>query len=70
VREDAGQFEHSFREMVTALNRLMAEAGDGLSDIGRVVSAIATGDLQQRVEKQYQAPSACWPRTPTAPPSS
>ncbi|PZP11626.1 MAG: methyl-accepting chemotaxis protein, partial [Sphingomonas hengshuiensis] len=53
VREDAGRFQHSFREMVVALNRLMAEAGDGLQDIGRVVSAIATGDLQQRVEKQY-----------------
>ena len=53
VREDADKFEHSFREMVTALNRLMAEAGDGLGDIGRVVSAIATGDLRQRVEKQY-----------------
>ncbi len=53
VREDADRFQHSFREMVVALNRLMAEAGDGLQDIGRVVSAIATGDLQQRVEKQY-----------------
>ena len=53
VREDADRFQHSFREMVTALNRLMAEAGGGLQDIGRVVSAIATGDLQQRVEKAY-----------------
>ena len=54
VREDADRFQHSFREMVTALNRLMAEAGGGLQDIGRVISAIATGDLRQRVEKSYE----------------
>ena len=53
VREDASRFQHDFRTMVDALNRLMEEAHGSLTDVGRVVSAIATGDLQQRVEKQY-----------------
>jgi hypothetical protein len=69
VREDAGQFEHSFREMVTALNRLMAEAGDGLATSdGSFRSPPATCGSAWR--SSIQAPSAHWRPMPTAPPSS
>ena len=54
VREDASRFQHDFRTMVDALNRLMEEAHGSLTDVGRVISAIATGDLRQRVEKSYE----------------
>jgi hypothetical protein len=40
-----------------------------MGDIGRVVS-IATGDLRQRVEKQYPGVFGAWRTMPTAPPSS
>jgi methyl-accepting chemotaxis protein len=39
--------------MVQALNALMKEADAGLSDVGRVMGAIAEGDLGQRVEVRY-----------------
>ncbi|GAB3313030.1 methyl-accepting chemotaxis protein [Luteimonas notoginsengisoli] len=54
ARGDEARYEHAFREMVAALNRLMAEADAGLSDVGRIMASIAEGDLSQRVERQYQ----------------
>ncbi|MDQ2703481.1 MAG: methyl-accepting chemotaxis protein, partial [Pseudomonadota bacterium] len=54
ARGDEARYEHAFRDMVAALNRLMAEADAGLSDVGRIMASIAEGDLSQRVEREYQ----------------
>ncbi|MBS7457255.1 methyl-accepting chemotaxis protein [Coralloluteibacterium stylophorae] len=54
ARGAAERYENGFREMVVALNTLMQEADAGLSDVGRIMGAIADGDLTQRVEAQYQ----------------
>ncbi len=53
ARGDAGRYRYAFAEMVQALNALMQEADAGLSDVGRVMGAIAEGDLGQRVEVRY-----------------
>jgi methyl-accepting chemotaxis protein len=45
LRGDATRFEFAFREMVEALNQLMANADEGLSQTCRVLSAVADGDL-------------------------
>ncbi|MFC4727300.1 methyl-accepting chemotaxis protein [Coralloluteibacterium thermophilus] len=54
ARGDEAKYQHAFREMVAALNRLMQEADAGLSDVGRIMGALAEGDLTQRVEREYQ----------------
>ncbi|MBB5016622.1 methyl-accepting chemotaxis protein [Rehaibacterium terrae] len=53
VRGDEARFRFAFRDMVSALNRLMRQADDGLSDVGRVMAAIAAGDLTCRVEREH-----------------
>ncbi|MFC4727295.1 methyl-accepting chemotaxis protein [Coralloluteibacterium thermophilus] len=53
-RGDEAKYQYAFREMVAALNRLMQEADAGLSDVGRIMGALADGDLTQRVEREYQ----------------
>ncbi|MFT4247554.1 MAG: methyl-accepting chemotaxis protein [Pseudomonas sp.] len=53
ARGDASQYQFAFAEMVQALNRLMQQADAGLSDVGRIMAAIADGDLSQRVETGY-----------------
>ena len=53
ARGDVGRYRFAFAEMVQALNALMKEADAGLSDVGRVMGAIAEGDLGQRVEVRY-----------------
>ncbi|MBS7457257.1 methyl-accepting chemotaxis protein [Coralloluteibacterium stylophorae] len=54
ARGDESRYDFAFREMVAALNRLMQEADAGLADVGRVMGAIAEGDLTRRVERSYQ----------------
>src|SRR5690606_12741413 len=54
TRGDEARYEFAFREMVAALNRLMAEADAGLTDVGRIMTAIAAGDLTRRVERGYE----------------
>lgn len=53
-RGDVSQYQFAFAEMVGGLNRLMDTANRGLSDVGRVLQALAVGDLTQKVEAQYQ----------------
>ncbi|NZA25719.1 cache domain-containing protein, partial [Luteimonas sp. SJ-92] len=54
ARGDESQYQYAFREMVAALNTLMQEADAGLTDVGRIMAALADGDLTQRVERQHQ----------------
>ncbi|MGJ4730535.1 methyl-accepting chemotaxis protein [Luteimonas sp. SDU101] len=53
-RGDESRHEFAFREMVAALNGLMAEADAGLTDVGRIMTALAEGDLTRRVDRSYQ----------------
>jgi methyl-accepting chemotaxis protein len=54
VRGDAARFNHSFRDMVAALNGLMDQAHSGLADVGQVLEALADGDLGRRIERNYR----------------
>ncbi|MHB8913382.1 MAG: methyl-accepting chemotaxis protein, partial [Lysobacter sp.] len=48
-RGDAERFEFVYRDMVQGLNTLMASADGGLGEIGRLLAAVADGDLAQRI---------------------
>jgi methyl-accepting chemotaxis protein len=54
ARGNADAHAHRFKEMVEGLNALMQTAQAGLSDVGRVLNALAGGDLTQRIDAQYQ----------------
>ncbi|QSQ32367.1 methyl-accepting chemotaxis protein [Xanthomonas translucens] len=54
ARGDEARYQFAFKEMVEALNRLMRQAESGLSDVGRIMGAIADGDLSQRVDVRYE----------------
>ncbi|WP_196480196.1 methyl-accepting chemotaxis protein [Xanthomonas translucens] len=54
ARGDEARYQFAFKEMVEALNRLMRQAESGLADVGRIMGAIADGDLSQRVEVRYE----------------
>ncbi|MFN7784489.1 MAG: methyl-accepting chemotaxis protein [Lysobacterales bacterium] len=54
LRGDAQRFEFAFREMVDALNQLMANADDGLDRTCRVLAAVADGDLSRSIEGRSQ----------------
>ncbi|MBO9767135.1 MULTISPECIES: methyl-accepting chemotaxis protein [Xanthomonas] len=54
ARGDQSHYQFAFAEMVQALNRLMQQADAGLDDVGRIMAAIADGDLSQRVESHYE----------------
>ncbi|HUN93963.1 MAG TPA: methyl-accepting chemotaxis protein [Burkholderiaceae bacterium] len=43
-----------FRQVGQAINDLMRTAESGLADVGRVVAALARGDLTQRVDAEYR----------------
>jgi methyl-accepting chemotaxis protein len=53
VRGDESRFQHDFRSMVHSLNELMQVSDAGLSEVARVLGAMAQGDLTQRIERQY-----------------
>ncbi|HRD71699.1 MAG TPA: methyl-accepting chemotaxis protein, partial [Aquimonas sp.] len=53
ARGDASRFEHDFRDMVLALNRLMEQADAGLSDVGNLLEGIAQGDLTRAIQRNY-----------------
>ncbi|HEX5755786.1 MAG TPA: methyl-accepting chemotaxis protein, partial [Arenimonas sp.] len=53
-RGDAARFDHTFRQMVEGLNRLMQTAEHGLNDVARVLTALSKGDLTQRIEADYE----------------
>ncbi|MDB5971254.1 MAG: chemotaxis protein [Hydrocarboniphaga sp.] len=52
-RGDAGRFEFAFREMVEALNALMSNAENGLSGLGKLLHAVARGDLTPRMQGEF-----------------
>lgn len=54
ARGEASRYRFAFREMVEALNSLMEQGDAGLSDVGRVLGALAEGDLTQKVERRYE----------------
>ncbi|UKE56446.1 methyl-accepting chemotaxis protein [Xanthomonas graminis] len=54
ARGDEARYQFAFKEMVEALNRLMRQAESGLADVGRIMGAIADGDLSQRVDVRYE----------------
>ncbi|KAB7767282.1 methyl-accepting chemotaxis protein [Xanthomonas maliensis] len=54
ARGEQARYQFAFAEMVQALNQLMQQADAGLEDVGRIMGAIADGDLSQRVQAQYQ----------------
>jgi methyl-accepting chemotaxis protein len=49
-RGDATRFEFVYRDIVESLNRLMETADHGLGEVGSLLSAVADGDLNRRVE--------------------
>ncbi|MDH5832439.1 cache domain-containing protein, partial [Luteimonas kalidii] len=49
-RGDADRFQFAYREMIGSLNRLMASADRGLSDVGSLLSAVAAGDLTREAD--------------------
>jgi methyl-accepting chemotaxis protein len=49
-RGDAQRFEFVYRDVINGLNTLMATADDGISEVGTLLSAVADGDLNRRVE--------------------
>jgi methyl-accepting chemotaxis protein len=49
-RGDAQRFAFVYRDLVESLNALMATADGGLSEVGALLSAVADGDLNRRVE--------------------
>ena len=53
ARGDASRFEHDFRDMVLALNRLMEQADAGLNDVGNLLEGIAQGDLTRAIQRRY-----------------
>jgi methyl-accepting chemotaxis protein len=54
LRGEAQRFEFAFREMVDALNQLMANADAGLERTCAVLGALAEGDLSRSIEGQAQ----------------
>ncbi len=54
ARGEQARYQHAFADMIGALNLLMEQADTGLSDVGRIMGAIADGDLSQRVEAHYE----------------
>jgi len=54
ARGDEAQFQFEFRAMVAGLNRLMEVSDTGLSEVSRILNALAKGDLTQTIEADYQ----------------
>ena len=54
ARGEASRYQFAFKDMVESLNRLMRQAEHGLADVGRIMGAIAGGDLSQRVDARYE----------------
>jgi methyl-accepting chemotaxis protein len=54
ARGNAARYQHDFHQMVIELNRLMEVSDTGLSEIARVLAALAEGDLTERVGQTYQ----------------
>ncbi|MBL8468240.1 methyl-accepting chemotaxis protein [Methyloversatilis discipulorum] len=53
VRGDESRYSHGFRDMVVTLNQLMEICLTALDDLGRVLNAVAAGDLTQTIDAHY-----------------
>lgn len=53
ARGDESRYAHGFRDMVMTLNQLMEICRTALDDLGRVLNAVAAGDLTQTIDADY-----------------
>ncbi len=53
VRGDEARYSHGFRDMVMTQNQLMEICRTALEDLGRVLNAVAAGDLTQTIDARY-----------------
>ena len=53
VRGDADKFQFAFREIVENLNTLMQVSDQSLSDVVRVLGALAKGNLTEKIDSDY-----------------
>lgn len=54
ARGTASQFQYEFKEMIEGLNRLMEISDGGLAEVSRILESLASGDLTQHFEGNYQ----------------
>ncbi len=54
VRGDEAAFSHEFQRMVQGLNQVMQVSDTALTEVSRVLQAIAEGDLTQRVQGRFE----------------
>jgi methyl-accepting chemotaxis protein len=54
LRGDEQKFEYAYRDVVAGLNRLMHTAETGLGDVVRVLGALASGDLNEKISANYE----------------
>ncbi|WP_176724621.1 HAMP domain-containing protein, partial [Streptomyces sp. DfronAA-171] len=59
-RLETGVLEGAWATAVTASNALVDELARPVSEVGRVLSAVADGDLEQRMELRGQTPEGTW----------
>ena len=53
VRGDAAAYQHDFRDMVSSLNQLMETTDGNLSELSKLLQAIARGDLTVRMQGDF-----------------
>jgi methyl-accepting chemotaxis protein len=53
ARGDSAAFQNVYREMVNGMNQLMAACETGITDVGRVLEALARGDLRTEMKGQH-----------------
>jgi methyl-accepting chemotaxis protein len=53
VRGEAERFEGTYREMIEGINRLMAAADQGLTEVGRVLRLVAEANLSEDVVGEF-----------------
>jgi methyl-accepting chemotaxis protein len=54
ARGDSARFQNEFRRIVELLNQLMAVSEASLADLSHILSAIARGDLSEKVIADYE----------------
>ncbi|KRG67314.1 chemotaxis protein [Stenotrophomonas terrae] len=53
VRGDADAYQHDFRDMVSSLNQLMETTDGNLSELSKLLQAIARGDLTAKMQGDF-----------------
>ena len=53
VRGDASAYQHDFRDMVSSLNQLMETTDGNLSELSKLLQAIARGDLTTQMQGDF-----------------